>query len=140
MRDEYALIVTFGLSLLLINLVDKVNYPYGFRGRPWSPFRASTSDRWSSADTGCSPCWLRRHHRRDDACGAIFLFGTTDPGGFAKPARGIAAGIDPGEISAIVFALSGGLAAISGALLANIFNPTPDVGAFPAVSRTLSLY
>jgi branched-chain amino acid transport system permease protein len=26
----------------------------------------------------------------------------------------------------------GGLASMSGALLANIFNPTPDVGAFPA--------
>src|SRR5215208_6899989 len=28
MRDEYAVIVTFGLSLLLINLVDKVIGPY----------------------------------------------------------------------------------------------------------------
>jgi branched-chain amino acid transport system permease protein len=32
MRDEYAIIVTFGLSLLLINLVDKFVGPYGFRG------------------------------------------------------------------------------------------------------------
>jgi len=30
-------------------------------------------------------------------------------------------------------ASAGGLAAISGALLANIFNPTPDVGVFPAI-------
>ena len=30
-------------------------------------------------------------------------------------------------------ALAGGLAAMSGALLANIFNPTPDVGVFPAI-------
>jgi branched-chain amino acid transport system permease protein len=32
-----------------------------------------------------------------------------------------------------VFALAGGLAGLSGALLANIFNPTPDVGIFPAI-------
>src|SRR5258708_27530577 len=32
MRDEYAVVVTFGLSLLLINLVDKIIGPYGFRG------------------------------------------------------------------------------------------------------------
>jgi len=43
------------------------------------------------------------------------------------------AGIDPARASAIVFALAGGLAAVSGALLANIFNPTPDVGVFPAI-------
>jgi branched-chain amino acid transport system permease protein len=43
------------------------------------------------------------------------------------------AGIDTGKVSAIVFALAGGLAGLSGALLANIFNPTPDVGIFPAI-------
>src|SRR3569623_2188290 len=32
MRDEYAVIVTFGLSLFLINFVDKVIGPYAFRG------------------------------------------------------------------------------------------------------------
>src|SRR3954454_24536162 len=31
MRDEYAVIVTFGLSLLLVNLVDKTIGPYAFR-------------------------------------------------------------------------------------------------------------
>jgi len=32
MKDEYAVIVTFGLSLLLINLVDKFVGPYGYKG------------------------------------------------------------------------------------------------------------
>ena len=32
MRDEYAIIVTFGLSLLIINLVDKIVGPYPYRG------------------------------------------------------------------------------------------------------------
>src|ERR687885_877002 len=34
MRDEYAVIVTFGLSLLLINLVDKLIGPYAYKGPP----------------------------------------------------------------------------------------------------------
>src|SRR3954468_3093260 len=34
MRDEYAVIVTFGLSLLLINLVDKIVGPYAYKGPP----------------------------------------------------------------------------------------------------------
>src|SRR3979411_2890277 len=34
MRDEYAIIVTFGLSLLLINLVDKIVGPYAYKGPP----------------------------------------------------------------------------------------------------------
>src|SRR3569833_2391539 len=32
MKDEYAVVVTFGLSLLLINLVDKIVGPYPYRG------------------------------------------------------------------------------------------------------------
>src|SRR3954470_18613252 len=32
MKDEYAVVVTFGLSLLLINLIDKSVGPYSFRG------------------------------------------------------------------------------------------------------------
>src|SRR5512141_3503731 len=32
LKDEYAVVVTFGLSLLLINLVDKVVGPYPYRG------------------------------------------------------------------------------------------------------------
>jgi branched-chain amino acid transport system permease protein len=43
------------------------------------------------------------------------------------------AGIDTAKASAIVFSMAGGLAAVSGAGLANIFNPTPDIGVFPAI-------
>src|SRR5512142_3023029 len=34
MKDEYAVVVTFAFSLLLINLVDKVVGPYPARGPP----------------------------------------------------------------------------------------------------------
>jgi branched-chain amino acid transport system permease protein len=43
------------------------------------------------------------------------------------------AGIDTARASSLVFALSGALAALSGALLAPIINASPDVGAFPAI-------
>jgi len=43
------------------------------------------------------------------------------------------AGIDTTRASSLVFALSGALAALSGALLAPIINASPDVGAFPAI-------
>ena len=43
------------------------------------------------------------------------------------------AGINTATASDIVFALAGGLAGLSGALLANIINPSPDVGSFPAI-------
>lgn len=32
MRDEYAVIITFALSIFLINLVDKVVGPYAYKG------------------------------------------------------------------------------------------------------------
>src|SRR6266508_2122029 len=43
------------------------------------------------------------------------------------------AGIDTARASSLVFALSGALAALAGALLAPIINASPDVGAFPAI-------
>jgi branched-chain amino acid transport system permease protein len=43
------------------------------------------------------------------------------------------AGINAGRVSTIVFALSGGLAALSGALLSPIIPADPFVGALPAV-------
>jgi branched-chain amino acid transport system permease protein len=57
MRDEYAVIVTFGLSLLLINLVDKVVGPYGFRGPALVGISRIYLGPWSSAGIGCSPRW-----------------------------------------------------------------------------------
>jgi branched-chain amino acid transport system permease protein len=43
------------------------------------------------------------------------------------------AGIDTARASSLVFALSGALAGVSGALLAPIINASPDVGSFPAI-------
>jgi branched-chain amino acid transport system permease protein len=43
------------------------------------------------------------------------------------------AGIDATRTTSLIFAISGMLAALSGALLAPLVNPSPDVGAFPAI-------
>jgi branched-chain amino acid transport system permease protein len=43
------------------------------------------------------------------------------------------AGIDTRRVSMLVFALAGGLAALSGALLAPLFHASPDVGVLPAL-------
>jgi len=43
------------------------------------------------------------------------------------------AGIDATRATSLVFAISGLLAALAGALLAPLINPSPDVGAFPAI-------
>lgn len=134
MRDEYAIIVTFGLSLLLINLVDKIIGPYGFRGPALVGF----------VRIYLGPVVISGHRLFATISAALVIAVTMLIVRYTYWGRQIQAvsqnrlgaslaGIDPAKVSAIVFALAGALAAMSGALLANIFNPTPDVGVFPAV-------
>jgi branched-chain amino acid transport system permease protein len=132
-RDEYAVIVTFALSILLINMVDKFIGPYGFRG----PALVAVSRVY------LGPVILSGHRLfavLSAAATIVVLVLLVRYSYWGRQIRAVAqnrlgaslAGIDPAKVSAIVFALAAGLAAMSGALLANIFNPTPDVGAFPA--------
>jgi branched-chain amino acid transport system permease protein len=134
MRDEYAIIVTFGLSLLLINLVDKFVGPYGFRGPALVDI----------ARIYIGPVVMSGQRLLAAVLALIIIAATALFVRYSYWGRQIQAvaqnrlgaslaGIDPAKVSALVFALAGGLAAVSGALLANIFNPTPDVGAFPAI-------
>jgi branched-chain amino acid transport system permease protein len=134
MRDEYAVIVTFGLSLLLINLVDKVIGPYAIKGPP-----LTTISRISFG-----PVIVSGHRLVAFVVGVAVIAVVMVAVRYSYWGRQIQAvaqnrlgasiaGIDTAKASAIVFALAGGLAGLSGALLANIFNPTPDVGIFPAI-------
>lgn len=134
MRDEYAVIVTFGLSLFLINLVDKVIGPYAFRGPTLVDISRIT----------IGPI-LISGHRLVAAVIAIIVIATTAAlmkwSFWGKQVRAVAqnrlgaslAGIDTARASSIVFMLSGGLAAFAGALLSPVINASPDVGAFPAI-------
>ncbi len=134
MRDEYAVIVTFGLSLFLINLVDKVVGPYAYKG----PALVDVSR------IALGPILISGHRLIAAIVGVAVIVGVALIIRYSFWGRQIQAvaqnrlgaslaGIDTAKASAIVFALAGGLAAVSGALLANIFNPTPDVGVFPAI-------
>jgi len=134
MKDEYAIIVTFGLSLLLINLVDKVVGPYPIRGPELvsvarieiGPFIVS-GHRLVATILGIAVLsgvfWFMNHTLRGKQIQAV-----------AQNRLGSSlAGIDPGRVSNLVFAASGGLAAFAGGLLAPIINASPDVGIFPAI-------
>jgi branched-chain amino acid transport system permease protein len=134
MRDEYAVVVTFALSLLLINLVDKVVGPYPQRGPPLVDIpRMALGPIMISGQklvaTGLAIAMI--------AGLVLFLryaFWGRQIQAVAQNRLGASlAGIDPARASSIVFALSGALAALSGGLLAPLINASPDVGAFPAI-------
>jgi branched-chain amino acid transport system permease protein len=134
MRDEYAVIVTFALSIFLINIVDKVVGPYAYKGPPLIAISRIT----------IGPIAISGHRLIAAIVALAIIVIVTLVMRYTFWGRQIQAvsqnrlgaslaGVDTAKASAIVFALAGGLAAVSGALLANIFNPTPDVGIFPAI-------
>ena len=134
MKDEYAVVVTFGLSLLLINLVDKVVGPYPYRG----PTLIETSR------FAVGPVMLNGQKLIAAGVSAALLVGLAlfiKRSLWGRQIQAVAqnrlgaslAGIDATRATSLVFAISGLLAALSGALLAPLINPSPDVGAFPAI-------
>ncbi len=134
MRDEYAVIVTFGLSLLLISLVDKAVGSFGYRGPALS----------SASRIAIGPV-LTSGHRLIAAALALLVivavalfirysFWGKQVQAVAQNRLGASlAGIDTARASSIVFALAGALAALAGGLLSPVINATPDVGVFPAI-------
>ena len=134
MKDEYAVVVTFGLSLLLINLVDKIVGPYPVRG----PSLIETSR------FALGPVMLNGQKLIAAGISIALLVGLAlflKRSLWGRQIQAVAqnrlgaslAGIDATRTTSLVFAISGMLAALSGALLAPLINPSPDVGAFPAI-------
>lgn len=134
LKDEYAIIVTFGLSLLLINLVDKAIGPYPFRGPELIDIQR----------VAFGPFMASGHRLVSVAIGIVVIaaiFGFLRYSFWGKQIQAVSqnklgaslAGIDTGKVSAIVFAASGGLAALAGGLLAPLINASPDVGIFIAL-------
>ena len=134
MKDEYAVVVTFGLSLLLINLVDKIVGPYSFRGPPL-------------IDVGrfaLGPIMLTGQKAIAAVVSVLLMIALAlfiKRSVWGKQIQAVAqnrlgaslAGIDATRTTSLIFVISGVLAALSGALLAPLVNPSPDIGAFPAV-------
>lgn len=134
MKDEYAVVVTFGLSLLLINLVDKIVGPYPIRG----PELIETT-RFS-----IGPIMLNGQKLIAAGISLAILTGLAlfiKKSLWGRQIQAVAqnrlgaslAGIDATRTTSMIFAIAGLLAALSGALLAPVINPSPDVGAFPAI-------
>jgi branched-chain amino acid transport system permease protein len=134
MKDEYAVVVTFGLSLLLVNLVDKIVGPHSYKG----PALIETSR------FALGPIMLTGQKAIATVVAvfimvalALFLKKSV----WGKQIQAVAqnrlgaslAGIDATRTTSLIFAISGMLAALSGALLAPLVNPSPDVGSFPAI-------
>ena len=134
MKDEYAVVVTFGLSLLLINLVDKIVGPYSFRG----PALIEVSR------FALGPIMLTGQKAIACVVSVLVMIGLAlfiKRSVWGKQIQAVAqnrlgaslAGIDATRTTSLIFVISGLLAALSGALLAPLVNPSPDIGAFPAV-------
>ena len=134
MKDEYAVVVTFGLSLLLINLFDKVIGPYPMRG-------PSLSD---VTRVAIGPFMMSGQKLITAGLAIVLLIGLAlfvKKSLWGRQIQAVAqnrlgasiAGIDTARASSIVFMASGVLAALAGALLAPVINAAPDVGIFPAI-------
>jgi branched-chain amino acid transport system permease protein len=134
MKDEYAVVVTFGLSLLLINLVDKVVGPYSYRG----PALIDVSR------FALGPIMLTGQKAVAAVVAVLLMVGLAlfikrsvwgmQIQAVAQNRLGASlAGIDATRTTSLIFVISGMLAALSGALLAPLVNPSPDIGAFPAI-------
>jgi branched-chain amino acid transport system permease protein len=134
MKDEYAVVVTFGLSLLLINLVDKIVGPYPYRGPPLI----------ETARFAIGPVMLNGQKLIAAALSLSILVGLAlfiKRSLWGRQIQAVAqnrlgaslAGIDAIRTTSLIFAISGMLAALAGGLLAPVINPAPDVGAFPAI-------
>ena len=134
MKDEYAVVVTFALSLLLVNLVDKIIGPYPVRGPALLEVTRMS----------LGPIMISGHKLLATSIAAALivamvlfirysLWGRQIQAVAQNRLGASLAGIDTAKTSSIVFTLSGALAALSGALLAPIINASPDVGSFPAI-------
>jgi branched-chain amino acid transport system permease protein len=133
-RDEYAIIVTFGLGLLLVSLMNKLVGPWSLRGP-----RLVDGPPLVFAGLRLLPNQIATLLIAIVCLAAVMIFLNYTLWG--KQIRAVAQnrvcaaimGVDVGSVSTIVFAVAGGLAALAGALLSNTISPTPDIGAFPAI-------
>lgn len=134
MKDEYAVVVTFGLSILLINLVDKIIGPYSYKG----------PNLIDASRFAFGPIMLNGQKAIAAIVSLALMIGVAlflKKSLWGKQIQAVAqnrlgaslAGIDATKTTLLIFMISGMLAALSGALLAPIMNPSPDIGAFPAI-------
>jgi branched-chain amino acid transport system permease protein len=131
--DEYAVLVTFGLSFFLMNLALAVFGPYPHR--PPSFFEGAVNlglvrvgaDRLTASVLSLVLLGLLLLVINKTWVGKALRAVSQD-----KDAAAVV-GINQLSMNSIAFALGAGLAGVAGALLAPSFSITPDVGAVPSV-------
>jgi branched-chain amino acid transport system permease protein len=136
MRDEYAIIVTFGLSLFLMNLANQIFGPYPISGPGLLPLKeritlgnmiTMSSHRIIAFGIGAGVLVIAYLLLQYSPWGKVIQAVSQNRFGASI------AGINSTKVSMIVFGISGALAGLSGALLCPIFSAEPFVGALPAV-------
>jgi branched-chain amino acid transport system permease protein len=131
--DEYAILITFGLSFFLMNLALAVFGPYPhsppsfFRGAVRLGFMNVSADRLTASVLSLILLALLLVIINKTWVGKALRAVSQD-----KQAAAVV-GINPLAMNTIAFALGVGLAAMAGALLASSFLLSPDVGAVPSI-------
>ena len=133
-KHEYAIIITFALSILLVNLADKVFGPYSFFGPGLVP-----ATRIYLGPVVISSERLVASGIAAVVLAAVILFVRLSFWG--KVIQAVAqnrfgaelCGADTIRVSQIVLMISGGLAAFTGALLSPVVLAEPTVGLYPAI-------
>lgn len=131
--DEYAILITFGLSFFLMNLALAVFGPYPhsppsfFRGAVRLGFMNVSADRLTASVLSLILLALLLIIINKTWVGKALRAVSQD-----KQAAAVV-GINPLAMNTIAFALGVGLAAVAGALLASSFLLSPDVGAVPSI-------
>jgi branched-chain amino acid transport system permease protein len=132
--DEYAVLVTFGLSFFLLNLALAAFGPYPHR--PASFFKGAinlggivrvSADRLTACVLSLALLGVLLLIINRTWIGKALRAVSQD-----KEAAAVV-GINALSMNSIAFALGAGLAAMAGALLAPSFSVTPDVGAVPSI-------
>jgi branched-chain amino acid transport system permease protein len=131
--DEYAILITFGLSFFLMNLALAVFGPYPhsppsfFQGAVRLGFVNVSADRLTASVLSLILLALLLVIINKTWVGKALRAVSQD-----KQAAAVV-GINPLAMNTIAFALGVGLAAMAGALLASSFLLSPDVGAVPSI-------
>lgn len=134
LRDEYAIIVTFALSIFLMNLAVQVFGPLPKRG----------PGLLSASSVHLGPIVSSGHRFAAFGFGVLLLVASylfIRYSRWGKKIQAVAqnrfgasiAGVNTTRVSQVVFGVAGGLAALSGSLLCPIFHADPFIGALPAV-------
>ena len=132
--EEYAIILTFGLSLFLQYGALTLVGPYEMTpGAFWEGSKHIVGDLYLAGDrlfaAGVSALLIRRH----PVLRLPHLDRPRPHGDGAEPGRATIVGVNPVRMNVIAMALAGLLAGAAGALLAPVFLVYPDVGQIPVI-------